>query len=104
MSEDNSPAVCVWNVRRKTRRFLYPTSAFCPFRWFEKVAVSRGKVYGLLNRRCLFAWDAESGQALFKINLSESLPGQPHQDQPNFTYLSVYNNYFRVMLRYFWLF
>ena len=36
MSEDNSPAVCVWNVRRRTRKFLYPTSAFCPFRWFEK--------------------------------------------------------------------
>ena len=92
MSEDNSPAVCVWNVRRRTRKFLYPTHAFCPFRWFEKVAVSKGKVYGLLNRRCLFAWEAESGQALFKIDLTESYPGQ-NEVQPTFTYLSVYNNY-----------
>ena len=92
MSEDNSPAVCVWNVRRKTRKFLYPTSTFCPFRWFEKVAVSRGRVYGLLNRRCLFSWDAESGEALFNIDLTESYPGLT-QDQPVFTYLSVYNDF-----------
>lgn len=93
MSEDNSPAVCVWNVRRRTRQFLYPTSAFCPFRWFEKVAVSKGKVFGLLNRRCLFAWQAESGHALFKIDLTDSYPGQQNEATPVFTYLSVYNNY-----------
>jgi len=92
MSNDNSPAVCVWNVRKRSRKFLYPTIACCPFRWFEKVAVSKGKVYGLLNRRCLFAWDAESGNVLFKIDLTESYPGQ-NQEQPTFTYLSVFNNY-----------
>ena len=56
------------------------------------MAVSKGKVYGLLNRRCLFAWDAESGNVLFKIDLTESYPGQ-NQEQPTFTYLSVFNNY-----------
>ena len=54
--------------------------------------MSKGKVYGLLNRRCLFAWDAESGNVLFKIDLTESYPGQ-NQEQPTFTYLSVFNNY-----------
>lgn len=96
MSEDNSPAVCVWNVRRKTRKFLLPTSSFCPFRWFEKVAVSKGRVFGLLNRRCLFGWDAESGQSLIKINLCESHPGQ-EESLPTYTYLSVYNNLFATI-------
>ena len=54
--------------------------------------MSKSKVYGLLNRRCLFAWDAETGVVLFKIDLTEAYPGQ-NQDQPTFTYLSVFNNY-----------
>ena len=32
MSSDNSPAVCVWNVRRGTHKFLVPPQPFCPFR------------------------------------------------------------------------
>ena len=54
--------------------------------------MSKGRVYGLLNRRCLFAWDAETGQVIFKIDLTESYPGQ-NQEQLSFTYLSVFNNY-----------
>ena len=54
--------------------------------------MSKSKVYGLLNRRCLFSWHAETGVVLFKIDLTEAYPGQ-NQDQPTFTYLSVFNNY-----------
>lgn len=91
MSRDNSPAVCVWNVRRETQKFLLPNTSFCPFRWFEKVAVSQGLVYGLLNRRCLLVWDAESGLAKFRVDLAESPPGLS-EPKTTFSYLGVYKN------------
>ena len=58
--------------------------------------MSKGKVFGLLNRRCLFAWEAESALALFKINLTESYPGQ-QEPSLNFTFLRVFNNYFATI-------
>ncbi len=45
------------------------------YRWFEKTEVSDGKVYGLLNRRTLFVWSAESGMCLGRLDISESPPG-----------------------------
>jgi len=45
------------------------------FRWFEKTEVSKGKVYGLLNRRTLFVWDSEVGDCLRRLDISESPPG-----------------------------
>lgn len=45
------------------------------YRWFEKTEVSKGKVYGLLNRRTLFVWDSEVGDCLRRLDISESPPG-----------------------------
>ena len=72
MSNDNSPAVCVWNVRKRSRKFLYPTFACCPFRWFEKVCYYlisiyyetrkyplRGYIQGVLTHTT--AWDRHLG-------------------------------------------
>ena len=52
MSNDNSPAVCVWNVRKRSRKFLYPTFACCPFRWFEKVGIQFSIYNGRFLARC----------------------------------------------------
>ncbi len=95
-SVDNSPSVCVWNVKKATQKYLLPTMAFCPFRFFEKVAVSKGRVFGLLNRRCLFIWQAESGKVLYRIDLTDAAPGQP-EPRPTFNYLSVHKDTFATI-------
>ena len=96
MSSDNSPAVCVWNVKKSSHKFLVPPQPFCPFRWFEKVAISEGRVFALLNRRCLFAWNAESGEHLLRLDLTELAPGL-NDAPPSFMYLTVYKNMFATI-------
>ena len=92
MVQDNAPAICTWNVQNNTYTILRPTSSFCPFRWFEKVVVSQGKVYGLLNRRCLIVWNAQDPEPLVQLDLTQSYPGQTEMFGPIFTYLSVCGN------------
>ena len=92
MVEDHTPAICVWNVDNNTHKILQPIPSFCPFQRFEKVVVSQDTVYGLLNRRCLFAWNAEEVCPLFKLDLTQSYPGQTEMFEPIFTFLSVFEN------------
>lgn len=64
--------------------------------WFEKVAVSQGRVFGLLNRRCLFAWNADTGDHLLRLDLTELAPGLSDAN-PHFMYLTVYKNMFATI-------
>ncbi len=61
---------------------------FASFRWFEKTAVREGLVYGLLNRRCLFVWNADTSACLNKVELTDSVPGDA-EPAVNFTFVSV---------------
>lgn len=74
MSVDNSPAVSVWNVVTGSQRFLTPNIPLCPYRYFERTAVSNGEVFGLLNRRCLFIWRADTGFCLRRLELTGVQP------------------------------
>lgn len=58
------------------------------FRWFEKTSVRDGLVYGLLNRRCLFVWNAETTVCLSRTELTDAVPGDA-EPALNFTFLSV---------------
>jgi hypothetical protein len=97
MSSDNSPAVCVWNIKRGSHKFLASPQPFCPFRWFEKVDVSQGRVFGLLNRRCLLAWNADNGEYLFRLDLTENAPGLNEVQPLSFTYLTVHKHLFATI-------
>ena len=97
MSSDNSPAVCVWNIKKGSHKFLASPQPFCPFRWFEKVDVSQGRVFGLLNRRCLLAWNADNGEYLFRLDLTENAPGLNEVQPLSFTYLTVHKHLFATI-------
>eukprot|EP00095_Tigriopus_kingsejongensis_P010451 maker-scaffold918_size81203-snap-gene-0.18 protein:Tk10451 transcript:maker-scaffold918_size81203-snap-gene-0.18-mRNA-1 annotation:"general transcription factor ii-i repeat domain-containing protein 2-like" len=86
ISMDNAPIISVWNIRTGIQRFLQADRVFCPFRWFEKTAVQSGKVYALLNRRSMFIWNADSGECLVEVDLSDARPGEKHS---GFVFLSV---------------
>ena len=85
---NNMPAVSVWTLRDASQRFLLPNQAVCPYRWFEKTDVRNGFVYGLLNRRCLIIWDAETSKCLQNLELTDSAPGD-NEPALSFTFLTV---------------
>ena len=89
LSVNNAPTISVWNVRRGTQRFLNAKRSFCPFRWFEKTSVKSGRVFALLNRRCMFVWDAESGECLREVDLTDSPPGEANEPALSFNFLSL---------------
>ena len=48
----------------------------------------RGVVYGLLNRKCLLAWDAETGECIREMPLTQASPGS-HEPAITFNFLTV---------------
>ena len=50
--------------------------------------MSHGKVYGLLNRKSLLMWDAETGESLKELSLTNASPGDA-EPAITFNFLTV---------------
>ena len=75
LSDRNTPCLVGWVIETNINKLYVSDQPLCPYRSFYKAACCEGKVYGLLDRRSLYIWNADTCELLNTVILSEGQPG-----------------------------